>query len=75
MSKLELLKEALITNDIIFSYKGVDYVICPWTKDSLSVCTAGCDDNQDFAGIEDMFNNWLIEGKPLKDIVDDITLL
>lgn len=75
MDKLAQLKEELITNDVMFTYNDIAYTICPWNKDSVSVCTSGLDDNQDFAGIDDLLDNWLIEGKPLKDILNDITLI
>lgn len=75
MDKLAQLKEELITNDMMFIYNNKAYTICPWNKDSVSACTAGLDDNQDFAGIDDLLDNWLIEGKTLKDIIDKIILL
>ena len=53
MDKLAQLKEELITNDMMFIYNNKAYTICPWNKDSVSACTAGLDDNQDFAGIDD----------------------
>ena len=75
MDKLEQLKKELETSDIMFSYNGIDYTICPWTEGSISACTAGQDDNRDFTSVDDLLDNWLLEGKPFKEIVNDITLL
>lgn len=74
MVSLKQLHDELITNDISFSYKDKEYVICPLNK--FCVGEAGNDeDNQSFDTFDDMISNWIIEGRPLKDIVDQIKLL
>ncbi|MCM8710533.1 hypothetical protein M2651_05770 [Clostridium sp. SYSU_GA19001] len=74
MVTLKQLEEELITNDIAFSYKDKDYVICPLEK--IYVGEAGnVGDNNSFDTFEEMANNWIIQGKALKDIISEIELL
>lgn len=75
MDKLEQLKEELETNDIAFNYKDRTYVICPWGSEQFSAGPGGSDENYDFDGFDKMATDWLIEGKPLKEIINEITLL
>lgn len=75
MTKLEQLREDLETNDIVFDYAGQMYVICPWGSERYTAGPSGSIDDQDFIGFDNLINSWLVEGKPLKDILSDITLL
>lgn len=75
MTKLEQLKEELETNDILFDYAGKMYVICPWGSERYLAGPGGPSDGQEFVGFDNLANGWLIEGKPLKDIIDKIILL
>lgn len=71
---LKQLKSELETDDIVFVYKDKDYVINP--LDKLYAGEAGNnEDDNSFDSFEDMADNWIIQGKKLKDIVKDIELL
>lgn len=74
MVTLEQLKEELVTDDIAFSYKDKNYVICPLEKFYAGESGNDEDDNS-FDTFEEMVNSWIIEGKPLRDIIDKIKLL
>ena len=71
---LKQLKEALYTNDVSFQYKDKDYVINPLDKFYAGEAGNSKDDNE-FDTFEDMAENWIIEGKKLKDIVKFIKLI
>ncbi|WP_085829085.1 hypothetical protein [Clostridium massiliodielmoense] len=71
---LKQLKEELITDDIAFLYKDKNYVICPLEK--FYAGEAGnIEDDNSFDTFEDMVDNWVIQGKPLKEIISQIKLL
>lgn len=68
-------EEILSYNEPTFGYKGKDYTICSpngkfyvWAEDSPN------DENLEFNDYEDLINNWIIQGKPLKSILDEIEL-
>ncbi len=75
-------KDIMAVNDISFIYNGREYYIFQGSNS----CIVGeyADDETSltfnrFTGLNDNLNdtleNWLIEGKALKDIVNDIALL
>lgn len=79
--KVENFKENVINDDIAFRYNGKEYFIFLFNI-GFTVGAYGSDDDIEFnkyddlyKNREDMFNNWNIEGKRLKDIVEDIELL
>lgn len=72
--KLEDLKIELETDDISFSYKDKEYSICPLNKIYAGEC-CNDEDNNSFDTFEEMVDNWIIDGKTLKDIINDIKLL
>lgn len=82
MMKLQDFKENTLTDDIAFKYKDEEYFIFLFGT-SFSVGKHGVDEEDKkfnkyentYENREDMFNNWIIEGKPLKDIVSEIELL
>ncbi|UPA31894.1 hypothetical protein L0P85_07065 [Terrisporobacter glycolicus] len=71
---LKQLKEDLYTNDVSFQYNDKDYVINPLDKFYAGEAGNSEDDNE-FDTFEDMAENWIIEGKKLKDIVKFIKLI
>lgn len=72
--KIEDLKGELETNDISFSYNNKEYSICPLDKIYAGECLNDDDDNS-FDTFEEMINNWIVDGKKFKDIVEKIKLL
>jgi hypothetical protein len=71
---LDKLKSELETDDVSFSYNDKEYSICPLDKLYAGECLSDKDDSS-FDTFEDMVENWIIQGKALKDIVADIKLL
>jgi hypothetical protein len=70
---LKQLESELETNDISFSYKGEEYVICP--LDKFYAGEAGNDDDKSFVSFDEMVNKWVIQGHIFKDIIPEIELL
>ncbi|OEF97045.1 hypothetical protein [Desulfuribacillus alkaliarsenatis] len=67
---LEELERYLVIDDFTFSYKGKDYFICPLD----GVFSTGEFDKEpfDYKTFDDLINDFLLEGKPLKDVIGDI---
>lgn len=61
-------------SDIEFSYRGVRYTILPWTEDGIVVGKQGSDDDAAFPDSDALFSGFLLDGKPLSDIADEIEL-
>ncbi len=61
--------------DIEFTCFGTDYTILPWTDDGISIGIQN-DESQDacFETYEDMIDNYLIDGKKMRDVLDDIRI-
>lgn len=75
MTKLEQLREELYTNDILFTCRDTDYVVCSFDGQTMSICTAGTLDNRDFDSFEDMLDGWMIDGHPLREVIEEIVFL
>lgn len=78
MTRKEFVEFALI-NDIFFSYAGRDYFILQ--DNNFCICgeyghdetTIHFNKYQDvYRNIEDMLDNWILNGVPLKDLVEKI---
>lgn len=67
---IDELRKYLELDDIEFSYNGKDYFICPLNN----IFSAGEADKTEaeYKTFDDLINNFMIEGKPLKDIITDI---
>lgn len=78
---VEGFKDIMAINDIAFNYLGKEYYIfqgtnCCIVGDYASKESQTFDKYAGFeANLDDTVNHWLIEGKPLKDIINEITLL
>ena len=59
-----------IWNDLEFEYKGRWYYICPF--DDKYSCGEADKDDKIFYSIEDMLEHFIVQEKPLKDILPDI---
>lgn len=57
-------------DDFEFSYNGVWYYICP-VNGRYSAGQAGEDDTM-YDAVDDLLNSFIIQGKPLKDVLADI---
>ena len=68
-------KEILLCNEPSFSYNGEEYSIC-W-PDGKYYVTASDDSNAlelSFDNVEDLLDNWSIQGKPLRTIISSIEI-
>lgn len=70
---IEQFKEMIVYNEPVFLYKGKEYSICH-PSNTFYVREASWPANQDimFHDVNDLLNNWLIEGMPFKEILSDI---
>lgn len=67
---IEDLSNFLELDDLEFTYNDKWYYICP-LNNIYSAGEANKDDTE-YKTFDDLINNFIIEGKPLKDIVKDI---
>ena len=75
MTKAEQLREELYTNDVSFNCRGEDYVVCSFDGQTMSIATAGTLDDQDFDSFEEMLDGWMIDGHPLREVIEEIIFL
>lgn len=66
-------KKMVLINEPDFGYNGFEYTIARpngfftvYAEDSPS------DEDLMFETVEDLLENWMIQGKPLKDILDEL---
>ena len=63
-----------LTQDIEFSYNGIgDMAICPYSRTRIE--GYGSDGGRDFISVDDVLDNLIIDGKPLRDIATEIEIL
>ena len=78
---IEEFEEITIINDLSFYLNGIEYFIFLLNdgyhvgrydkEDEYEVFGKGKDYDKDF---EDMIGNWIIDGKPLKELIDKIEI-
>lgn len=69
------LKEILICNEPSFGYNGKEYSICsPNGCFYVTAEDSQGDTDLEFLSVDEMLNNWMIQGKPFRDILDQIDL-
>ena len=65
--------EVLTYQEPSFGYNGKEYSICsPDGNFYVTAEDSPGDSELVFSSVADLLNNWIIQGKPLKDIVPDI---
>lgn len=78
--KVEDFKEISITSDVSFNFNGKEYFIF-LLNDGYNV--GQYDNNLDLVfgkyksideNFSDMFENWIIEGKPIKELLNEIEI-
>lgn len=77
---LEDFKDIALVNDLSFMYLGNEFSIIMDNNSYLAVDNNGSITkfnkyNNVYDDLDDMLNNWIIEGKKLKDLIEDIELL
>ena len=61
--------------DVEFSYNGKEYTLLAWIEEGISVGEKNNDaDDNVFTDYDDLMNNYFIDGKPFKSIVDEISI-
>ncbi len=61
--------------DIMFDFEDKHYVIEYWTDCPICICEQITTANsREFETVEEMLENYIIDGKPLKDYVKDIKI-
>ena len=61
--------------DIEFRYKGNDYTVLPWTDEGVVIGPQNSDEEIIYESADDLINNYRIDGKCIKDIIQDIEIL
>lgn len=66
-------RDSLFYNEPNFGYNGKEYWIChPEDKFYVSSEDNPADEELVFDSVDDMLDHWIIQGKPLREIVPDI---
>lgn len=70
---VEVFKEMMLCNEPSFEYNGEEYSIC-WPNEKYYVTASDSPDdlNLEFKSIDDLLDNWIIQGKTLRDILPEI---
>jgi hypothetical protein len=68
-------KEMMGYNEPSFGYNGQEYSIC-WPQDKYYVYASDrpSDEDLEFDSLDDLLDNWIIQGKPLREILPDIEI-
>lgn len=65
------IKMFLIINEPAFDVGDIQYSVCVPEKDLY--CTwDSTGETHDFHGLEELLDRWMIQGKPFREIVEDI---
>mgnify|MGYP000253249162 CR=1 FL=1 len=62
-------------SDIEFKYNGKSYTILPWTDQGIVIGPQNSDNDSVYKTAEELVNNHKIEGKTIKDIIDQIEIV
>ena len=66
-------KEIMMCNEPDFSYNGQEYSICsPNGKYYVTASDSPSDVDLEFATLDELLDLWMIQGKPLREILPDI---
>lgn len=72
---VDAFKELMVCNEPDFTYKGEAYSISwPDGRYYVSASDSPADTDLVFASLDDLLNNWMIQGKPLRDILPEIEI-
>lgn len=73
INKLKLAIE--FGSDIEFRYNNKDYTILPWIDEGIVIGPQGTDNDSVYQTSDDLINKHKIDGKYIKDIIEDIEIL
>jgi hypothetical protein len=72
---LQYLKELIEANgDIEFRLNGRMYTILPWTDDGIVIGPQHSDEESVFQTADELFDGYLIDGVPIRQLADQITI-
>ena len=72
---VDLFKEIMSCNEPDFGYNGQEYSICwPDGKYYVTASDSPDDVNLEFNSLDDLLDHWIIQGKPLRQILPYIDL-
>lgn len=67
-------KEMMLCNEPDFEYNGQVYSICcPDGKYCVTASDSPSDIDLEFDTLDDLLDNWMIQGQPMRSILADIT--
>ena len=72
MNKQELIDYLAAAGDLTFMYNHTWYFISGLPDDTYSCGVADSNKDIEFSSIDDVLNHFIVNGKPLKDILADI---
>lgn len=61
----------LLTNEPVFELDGVQYSVCCPIDNQFSTWDSN-GNTYDFQGINNLLDNWVVAGRPFRDIVDEV---
>lgn len=68
-------KDMMMCNEPDFLYNGQEYSICwPGGKYYVTASDSPGDIDLEFDGLDDLLDHWMIQGRPLRDILSDIQI-
>lgn len=68
-------KDMMVCNEPSFGYRGQEYSICwPDGKYYVYASDSPADIDLEFDTLDDLLEHWIIQGKPLKDVLEEIDL-
>ena len=72
---VERFKEIMEYNEPDFGYRGEEYSIC-WPNGVYYVTASDNPQDQElsFSSVDEMLDHWIIQGKPLREILPEIDL-
>lgn len=72
---VDAFKKMMACNEPDFSYNGRQYSICwPDGKYYVTASDNPKDDDLVFNTLDDLLDNWVIQGKPLREILPNINI-
>ena len=70
----ELKKLIEFGSDIELTIRGKEYVILPWTQEGIAIGERYSDDDEYFETADSLFNEYLIDGIPFHQLVDEMEI-
>lgn len=72
MGKHKFIESLLINEEFVFSYNGIKYEVIWETETKRSIYLSTNELLESFSSNEELLENAVVQGKKLKDIINDI---